>query len=120
MTRTTPELAPPSQNFHATPTGGRLTTTYDLTCNRPHTQRIFSGIGFRAWNHPAPKSRPYHEATAATHPCLDIWRIATMITPRSPGKEMSNLLSRNHIMAYPITNFWLWDSLKKIVYCECG
>ncbi|GBM96616.1 hypothetical protein AVEN_202569-1 [Araneus ventricosus] len=27
MTRTTPELAPPSPNFHATPTGGRLTTT---------------------------------------------------------------------------------------------
>ncbi|GBN87036.1 hypothetical protein AVEN_269964-1, partial [Araneus ventricosus] len=23
MTRTTPELAPPSPNFHATPTGGR-------------------------------------------------------------------------------------------------
>ncbi|GBM26459.1 hypothetical protein AVEN_217330-1, partial [Araneus ventricosus] len=45
MTRTTPELAPPSPNFHATPTGGRLTTTYDLTCNRPHTRRIFSGIG---------------------------------------------------------------------------
>ncbi|GBN59286.1 hypothetical protein AVEN_201964-1 [Araneus ventricosus] len=41
MTRTTPELAPPSPNFHATPTGGRLTTTYDLTCNRPHTRRIF-------------------------------------------------------------------------------
>ncbi|GBO16696.1 hypothetical protein AVEN_210478-1 [Araneus ventricosus] len=43
MTRTTPELAPPSPNFHATPTGGRLTTTYDLACNRPHTRRIFSG-----------------------------------------------------------------------------
>ncbi|GBO03900.1 hypothetical protein AVEN_224505-1 [Araneus ventricosus] len=27
MTRTTPELAPPSPNFRATPTGGRLTTT---------------------------------------------------------------------------------------------
>ncbi|GBM75666.1 hypothetical protein AVEN_45554-1 [Araneus ventricosus] len=35
MTRTTPELAPPSPNFHATPTGGRLATTYDLACNRP-------------------------------------------------------------------------------------
>ncbi|GBM49741.1 hypothetical protein AVEN_36359-1 [Araneus ventricosus] len=38
MTRTTPELAPPSPNFHATPTGGRLATTYDLACNRPHTR----------------------------------------------------------------------------------
>ncbi|GBN04266.1 hypothetical protein AVEN_264495-1, partial [Araneus ventricosus] len=37
MTRTTPELAPPSPNFRATPTGGRLATTYDLACNRPHT-----------------------------------------------------------------------------------
>ncbi|GBM98301.1 hypothetical protein AVEN_217698-1 [Araneus ventricosus] len=53
MTRTTPELAPPSPDFHATPTGGRLTTTYDLTCNRPHTRRIFSGIGSRTWNPPA-------------------------------------------------------------------
>ncbi|GBM36875.1 hypothetical protein AVEN_82859-1 [Araneus ventricosus] len=60
MTRTTPELAPPSLNFHATPTGGRLTTMFDLTCNRPHTRRIFGGIGSRAWNPPAPKPRPYH------------------------------------------------------------
>ncbi|GBM22947.1 hypothetical protein AVEN_172300-1 [Araneus ventricosus] len=56
MTRTTPELVPPSPNFHATPTGGRLTTTYDLACNRPHTRRIFSGIGFRTWNPPGPKA----------------------------------------------------------------
>ncbi|GBM63435.1 hypothetical protein AVEN_120560-1 [Araneus ventricosus] len=54
MTRTTPELAPPLQTSKATPTGGRLTTTYDLTCNRPHTRRIFSGIGSRTWN-PSPK-----------------------------------------------------------------
>ncbi|GBN07311.1 hypothetical protein AVEN_77097-1, partial [Araneus ventricosus] len=32
MTRTTPELTPPSPNFHATPTGGRLTTTFLCTC----------------------------------------------------------------------------------------
>ncbi|GBM15556.1 hypothetical protein AVEN_8933-1 [Araneus ventricosus] len=61
MTRTTPELAPPSPNFHATPTGGRLTTTYDLACNRPHTRRIFNGIGSRTWSPPAPKPRPYHQ-----------------------------------------------------------
>ncbi|GBN61250.1 hypothetical protein AVEN_128969-1 [Araneus ventricosus] len=60
MTRTTPELAPTFPNFHATPTGGRMATTYDLTCNRPHTRRIFSGIGFRTWNPPTPKPRPYH------------------------------------------------------------
>ncbi|GBN64921.1 hypothetical protein AVEN_51851-1 [Araneus ventricosus] len=52
MTRTTPELAPPSPNCRATPTGGRLATTYDLACNRPHTRRIFSGIGFRTCDPP--------------------------------------------------------------------
>ncbi|GBN07641.1 hypothetical protein AVEN_228397-1 [Araneus ventricosus] len=35
MTRTTPELATPSPNCHATLTGGRLATTYDLACNSP-------------------------------------------------------------------------------------
>ncbi|GBL92757.1 hypothetical protein AVEN_213694-1 [Araneus ventricosus] len=50
----------PSPNFHATPTGGRLATTYDLSCDRPHTRRIFGGIGFRTRNPPAPKPRPYH------------------------------------------------------------
>ncbi|GBM59442.1 hypothetical protein AVEN_117644-1 [Araneus ventricosus] len=104
MTRTTPELAPPSPGnaciillypinpvnpvlymlverlfprwsstglalflggpgqcgyFDATRTGERLATTYDL-CNRPQTRRIFSGIGFRAWNPPAPNPRPCH------------------------------------------------------------
>ncbi|GBM39775.1 hypothetical protein AVEN_24996-1 [Araneus ventricosus] len=44
MTRATPELAPPSPTFRATPTGGRLAATYDLACNRQHTRRIFSGI----------------------------------------------------------------------------
>ncbi|GBL81128.1 hypothetical protein AVEN_83186-1 [Araneus ventricosus] len=48
MTRTTPGLAPPSPNFRTTPAGGILAITDDLTCNRPHTRRIFSGIQFRA------------------------------------------------------------------------
>ncbi|GBL99460.1 hypothetical protein AVEN_30393-1 [Araneus ventricosus] len=46
MTRITPELAPPSPNFHVTPTGGQLATTYDLACNRPHTRRILMESGF--------------------------------------------------------------------------
>ncbi|GBN34755.1 hypothetical protein AVEN_81519-1 [Araneus ventricosus] len=37
----------PSPSFHATPKGGRLATTYDLACSRPHTRRIFGGIGSR-------------------------------------------------------------------------
>ncbi|GBM95592.1 hypothetical protein AVEN_207052-1 [Araneus ventricosus] len=35
-----------SPNFRATQTGRRLATTYDLACDRPHTLRIFSGIGY--------------------------------------------------------------------------
>ncbi|GBO40477.1 hypothetical protein AVEN_130492-1 [Araneus ventricosus] len=35
MTRTTPELTPPSPSFRATPAGGRLATMYDLECNGP-------------------------------------------------------------------------------------
>ncbi|GBL96087.1 hypothetical protein AVEN_104325-1 [Araneus ventricosus] len=38
MTRAAPEMVPSFPNFHATPTGGRLATTYDLACNRPHTR----------------------------------------------------------------------------------
>ncbi|GBM71064.1 hypothetical protein AVEN_35035-1 [Araneus ventricosus] len=37
----------PCPNCNATPMGGRLATTYDLECNRPHTRRIFVGIGSR-------------------------------------------------------------------------
>ncbi|GBN70580.1 hypothetical protein AVEN_58891-1 [Araneus ventricosus] len=64
MTRKTPELGTPSPSFHATPTCGRLATTYDLACNRPHIRWIFSGIGFRTRSPSAPKPRPYHYATA--------------------------------------------------------
>ncbi|GBM52620.1 hypothetical protein AVEN_16734-1 [Araneus ventricosus] len=44
----TPFLGRPGQcgYFYATPTGGRLATSYDLACNKPHTRRIFSGVGF--------------------------------------------------------------------------
>ncbi|GBM43431.1 hypothetical protein AVEN_18602-1 [Araneus ventricosus] len=58
MTMATLELAPLSPNFRTTPAGGRLATTYDLTCNRPHAWWIFSGIGFRT-------PRPCHKAIAA-------------------------------------------------------
>ncbi|GBL56692.1 hypothetical protein AVEN_229565-1 [Araneus ventricosus] len=49
MGKTTTGLGPPP-NFRTPPAGGHLTPTYDLTCNRPNTKRIFSGIGFRTWN----------------------------------------------------------------------
>ncbi|GBN18991.1 hypothetical protein AVEN_43945-1 [Araneus ventricosus] len=54
MKRTTPELAPSSPNFRTTPAGGSLDTAFDLACNRPHTRRILSGIGFRACDPPVP------------------------------------------------------------------
>ncbi|GBM88756.1 hypothetical protein AVEN_4337-1, partial [Araneus ventricosus] len=47
MKRRTQELPHSSPNFRATPTGGRLATTYDLACKRPHTRRLYRGIGFR-------------------------------------------------------------------------
>ncbi|GBM48660.1 hypothetical protein AVEN_150224-1 [Araneus ventricosus] len=59
------QLATPSPNFHATPTGARLATTYYLACIMPHTRRIFSGNGFRTWNPPAPKPTPYRPAWAS-------------------------------------------------------
>ncbi|GBL83207.1 hypothetical protein AVEN_165404-1 [Araneus ventricosus] len=40
----TPEMESPLQAF--TPHVELLSTTYDLTCNRLHTRRIFGGIGF--------------------------------------------------------------------------
>ncbi|GBM40258.1 hypothetical protein AVEN_201152-1 [Araneus ventricosus] len=51
----TPFLGRPCQcgYFCTTPAGGRLAPTYDLSCNRPNTRRIFGGIGFRTWNTPA-------------------------------------------------------------------
>ncbi|GBN84162.1 hypothetical protein AVEN_156117-1 [Araneus ventricosus] len=66
MTRMTPELVLPSPSFHATRTEGRLAATYNLACNKPHTRRIFSGIGFRAWNSLVPRLRPCHWTTAAS------------------------------------------------------
>ncbi|GBL79229.1 hypothetical protein AVEN_64157-1 [Araneus ventricosus] len=58
MTRTTPGLAPPLQTSTPHPMGGRLATTYDLACNRPHIRRIFCGIGSRTWDPPLPETLP--------------------------------------------------------------
>ncbi|GBN47594.1 hypothetical protein AVEN_27853-1 [Araneus ventricosus] len=49
----------PSPNFHATSTGGRLATSYYLTCSRPYTTDL-------SWNRVSGlepsdlKPRPYH------------------------------------------------------------
>ncbi|GFV43781.1 hypothetical protein TNCV_4609391 [Trichonephila clavipes] len=42
VTRTTPELAPSSPNFHSTPTGGYLSLDR-FNVHRSSTRRVFSG-----------------------------------------------------------------------------
>ncbi|GBO05905.1 hypothetical protein AVEN_130593-1 [Araneus ventricosus] len=94
MTRKTPKLALTSPGFHATPKltpflgrpgqcgyfyatpkGGRLTTTYDLACSRPHARRIFGEIGFRAYysgllSHRGPK---INGKKIQKEHCLNMW-----------------------------------------------
>ncbi|GBN55386.1 hypothetical protein AVEN_45462-1 [Araneus ventricosus] len=55
MTRTTPEPATHSPSFRTTPAVDIWPPTYDLACNM--STYVFSGIGFRTWNPPAPKLR---------------------------------------------------------------
>ncbi|GBN93870.1 hypothetical protein AVEN_240862-1 [Araneus ventricosus] len=69
MTRTTPDLAPSRQTSTPHQRKDVRHPTYDLTCNRSNTRRIFSGIGFRTWNPPASKLRPYYQAIAALGCC---------------------------------------------------
>ncbi|GBM62330.1 hypothetical protein AVEN_157938-1 [Araneus ventricosus] len=60
MMRKTGEMTPPSSNFHARPTEAQLTSTY-LTRTIPDFTAVLFGIRFQTWNHPEPKSRPYHQ-----------------------------------------------------------
>ncbi|GBM23993.1 hypothetical protein AVEN_217934-1 [Araneus ventricosus] len=55
IARTTLELATPLQTSAPHQREGVWPHTYDLTCNRPTTRLIFSGIGFRTWSPPAPR-----------------------------------------------------------------
>ncbi|GBN16695.1 hypothetical protein AVEN_53078-1 [Araneus ventricosus] len=47
MTRTTPQLALPLRNSAPQQQEDVWPSTCDLTCNRPNTGQILSGIGFR-------------------------------------------------------------------------
>ncbi|GBM80762.1 hypothetical protein AVEN_10628-1 [Araneus ventricosus] len=58
MTRTTPELATPLQTSAPHKREDVCPSTYDLSCNRPNTRRIFSGVGFPTWIPPIPKPSP--------------------------------------------------------------
>ncbi|GBM07014.1 hypothetical protein AVEN_63460-1 [Araneus ventricosus] len=104
MTKTTPELTSPSPNFHPTPTGGRLATTYDLTCNRPNTRRIFSEIRFRTWKPPIPKPRPCHYAIVTLEKFMLItrrWRIRASRVHRRCAELV-------HVKSEEIQTFLLW------------
>ncbi|GBN31017.1 hypothetical protein AVEN_95145-1 [Araneus ventricosus] len=69
MMRATPELA---SSFQASAPRQREGVSHPgypahpLASSRPNIRRIFSGTGFRTWNLPAPKTRPYHLATSAS------------------------------------------------------
>ncbi|GBL99023.1 hypothetical protein AVEN_57031-1 [Araneus ventricosus] len=82
VTRTTPALATTSPNFRATPTGEHLATTYDLSCNRPHTRRIFSGIGFRTYDPPVPTLPLGHHGLLECIEQIGFTLIHTEIIPR--------------------------------------
>ncbi|GBM80446.1 hypothetical protein AVEN_83033-1 [Araneus ventricosus] len=76
MTRSTPDN--PFPNFLTSPAGACLSTAYDLACNRPHTWRIFSGIGFRIWN-PLPRI----QALTTKPPWTVRWSLVRKASKRS-------------------------------------
>ncbi|GFT53496.1 hypothetical protein TNCV_3324781 [Trichonephila clavipes] len=51
VTRTAPELAPTSPNYHITPTGG-LKSSPQIHLHRPLSQRVFSGTGLEVTSQP--------------------------------------------------------------------
>ncbi|GBL72842.1 hypothetical protein AVEN_128042-1 [Araneus ventricosus] len=55
MTRTAPELEPPLQTSAPQQREDIWPSRYDLTCNRPNTRQMFSGIEFRTWKPSGPK-----------------------------------------------------------------
>ncbi|GBM46494.1 hypothetical protein AVEN_78886-1 [Araneus ventricosus] len=59
MTRTTPELAPPLQTF-APYQRKDVWPRRIQGASDPLTRRFFSGIRFRTWNPPGPRSRSCH------------------------------------------------------------
>ncbi|GFX39131.1 uncharacterized protein TNCV_359451 [Trichonephila clavipes] len=65
VTWTTPELAPPSPNYHTTPTGGRFSSR-QINVHRCPTRRVFSGTGLDPVTKQATVRYLYHSATAAT------------------------------------------------------
>ncbi|GFV13867.1 hypothetical protein TNCV_523461 [Trichonephila clavipes] len=69
VTWMTPELTPPSPNYH---TNGRtFEISTDFTCIAPPVRRVFSGTGPELVKRPAAIRYLDHSATAATLFCLE-------------------------------------------------
>ncbi|GFS97108.1 uncharacterized protein TNCV_184581 [Trichonephila clavipes] len=68
VTWTTPELAPPSPNYHTTPTGD-VSALDRFNVHRCPTRRVFSGTGLELVTRQAMIRYLYHSATAATRGC---------------------------------------------------
>ncbi|GBM82944.1 hypothetical protein AVEN_30708-1 [Araneus ventricosus] len=66
MTRTTPELTPPSPSFRATPAGGRLPATLDFAFTRSTHRADFHWNRVSNLEPSCPKPRPYHKDTAGS------------------------------------------------------
>ncbi|GBN38333.1 hypothetical protein AVEN_180679-1 [Araneus ventricosus] len=71
MTKTTSRLAPLSKLPHHTI--GRMFCPLPMMqgATGPHTQRIFSGIGFRTWKLKLRSRKPYKYANTAPTPSAD-------------------------------------------------
>ncbi|GFV01156.1 integrase catalytic domain-containing protein [Trichonephila clavipes] len=65
VTWTTPELAPPSPNYHTTPTED-VSALERFNVHRRPTRRVFSGTGLEPVTKQATVRYLYHSATAAT------------------------------------------------------
>ncbi|GFW60967.1 putative DD41D transposase [Trichonephila clavipes] len=66
VTWTTPEQAPPSPNYHTTPTGEDVSALDRFNVHRCPTRRVFSGTGLDPVTKQATVRYLYHSATAAT------------------------------------------------------
>ncbi|GBN91239.1 hypothetical protein AVEN_72983-1 [Araneus ventricosus] len=85
--------------FYATPTGGLLAAKYDLACCRPHTRRILSGVGFRAWN-PRPQgpdlaTRPRRPSYLIRFICMQVrYRIKVVKYDVLAERKLEDLLTK--------------------------
>ncbi|GFT55853.1 uncharacterized protein TNCV_1053171 [Trichonephila clavipes] len=97
VTWTTPELAPPSSNYHTTPTGGDVSALDRFNVHRCPTRRVFSGTGLEPVTKQATVRYLYHSATAA-----DAAMEVRYQTRSSLSNHVSDNMSNEHF--YEITS----------------